>query len=146
MYGCFLVYQFIPREDLVTFVPGFPYVLTIFFSALHSKFYIRYNTEELAPYSVPSGEYIFANASAQGDIGVEYMGFPLKGTYAHLEMYRQKSVSASSDVDPAVPVGTIIIYKCPEKHKLAHDWYAYPGKTIGWRYELLSKFVVKHRH
>ena len=49
------------------------------FNAQSFSFNVKYNEEELDPYSIPTQEFAFGGFKAEGDYAIDYMGFPLNG-------------------------------------------------------------------
>ncbi len=89
-----------------------PYMLNITYIETRYTFYITYNNEALDPYLIPTQQVYFGDVTAYGQFSIDYIGFPLLGK------------------TPEVPVGTTLIFKCPEEHRLHRDWFAPPIAKI----------------
>ena len=124
------------KEEFINLELGGPLQFVVKFNPAKSSFHPALNGEEVDPYTVSNdGEIFFGDVTLAGELQITYMGFPLIGWY--FICGRQRFLYSAcgcpeyrriADENPAVPVGTVIEYNCPEGFFPAHNMYAPPPK------------------
>ncbi len=107
-----LILQHASSEQEISVDLGEHFILYVHFNPKSVKFYFTLSGESLEPFSIPEPYIQPYRVRAEGDLTINYLGF------------------TDPDVNPAVPVGTIITFACPEGQVFSHDWYARPSVKI----------------
>ncbi len=91
---------------------GEPFSLSLAYDSKNLKFEPSFNHDKLDKYALNDPNLNFHQIKTDGDLSVNYVGFVEAGQ------------------SPAVPVGTVLYFGCPDEWVFGHDWYQRPQIQI----------------